>query len=176
MDAMLTFDRSICLENIIMSPGGKAKMPPTLSLLTHDSHPRIIHSSAYVTSIGSLLSTLTTSLSAFPSPSSSSGPVVSTTTRPLRVAVVGCGQSATEVLLDLHARLSEIKIVGSEKGVRHELEMLFRKGSLKPSDDSPFANEIFDPDCQYFLFFLSVRCLCEWILTYGCNCSDEHVV
>lgn len=123
-------------------------MPPTLSLLTHDSHPRIIHSSAYATSITSLLSTLTTSLSAFPSPSSSSAPVVATTTRPLRVAVVGCGQSATEVLLNLHERLNEIKVVGGGQGVRHELDMLFRKGSLKPSDDSPFANEIFDPECK----------------------------
>ena len=27
--------------------------------------------------------------------------------------------------------------------------MILRKGSLKPGDDSPFVNEIFDPDSTY---------------------------
>jgi len=33
--------------------------------------------------------------------------------------------------------------------------MIFRKGSLKPSDDSPFANEIFDPESTDFMFGLA---------------------
>lgn len=32
---------------------------------------------------------------------------------------------------------------------RHQVDMLIRKGSLKPSDDSPFANEIFDPAGEF---------------------------
>ena len=27
--------------------------------------------------------------------------------------------------------------------------MLIRKGALKPSDDSPFANEVFDPEGKF---------------------------
>lgn len=59
--------------------------------------------------------------------------------RPLRIAVVGSGQSAAEVTLNLRERLS---------GTCHEIDMIMRRGSLKPSDDSPFANEIFDPACE----------------------------
>lgn len=83
-----------------------------------------MHSSAYATSIGTILNSLTVS-------------------RPLRVAIIGSGQSAAEVTLDLRSRLSLIPVDG-----RHKIEMLIRKGSLKPSDDSPFANEIFDPACK----------------------------
>ncbi|KAF4621689.1 hypothetical protein D9613_012810 [Agrocybe pediades] len=58
-----------------------------------------------------------------------------------RVAVIGSGQSAAEVTMDLRERLSKIPSDG-----RHIVEMItICKGSLKPSDDSPFANEIFDP-------------------------------
>jgi len=68
---------------------------------------------------------------------------ISNSQRALRVAVIGSGQSAAEVTLDLRARLS-----GMPTETRHHINMLIRKGSLKPSDDSPFANEIFDPSCK----------------------------
>lgn len=61
--------------------------------------------------------------------------------RPLNVAVIGSGQSAAEVTLDLRERLGAM----SEGAFQHSVDMVIRKGSLKPSDDSPFANEIFDP-------------------------------
>jgi L-ornithine N5-oxygenase len=70
--------------------------------------------------------------------------------RSLRVAVIGSGQSAAEVTMDFRDRLGSIPTVGS----RHEVDMIIRKGSLKPSDDSPFANEIFDPSCKCFATFL----------------------
>lgn len=74
------------------------------------------------------------------------------------------------MLLDLHARLSEIKVVGGEGvGVRHELEMLFRKGSLKPSDDSPFANEIFDPECESPIIPFLYSLLCGVRLSGGAD-------
>ena len=44
--------------------------------------------------------------------------------------------------MDLYERLADIAPGTSG---RHQLDLIFRKGSLKPSDDSPFANEIFDP-------------------------------
>lgn len=63
--------------------------------------------------------------------------------RPLAIAVVGSGQSAAEVTMDVRERLSDMS-VGDSPHV-HEVDMIIRRGSLKPSDDSPFANEIFDP-------------------------------
>lgn len=44
--------------------------------------------------------------------------------------------------MNLRSRLSEIPCPSGT----HQVDMLIRKGSLKPSDDSPFANEIFDPE------------------------------
>lgn len=44
--------------------------------------------------------------------------------------------------MDLKDRLASI-LPGS-----HQIDMLIRKGSMKPSDDSPFSNEIFDPTGQ----------------------------
>lgn len=118
-------------ENIIISPGGASKLPPVLSLLT--PHPRLVHSSQYALSVDPILASIRSSLS---------------TPRPLRIAIVGSGQSSSEILLNLHGRLSSVPTGGLGK---HELDLIFRKGSLKPSDDSPFANEIFDPACTYLL-------------------------
>lgn len=55
--------------------------------------------------------------------------------RPRRVAVIGGGQSAAEIFHDLACRFPQV-----------EASLLVRGGSLKPSDDSPFVNEIFNAD------------------------------
>jgi L-ornithine N5-oxygenase len=56
-------------------------------------------------------------------------------TKPYRIAVVGSGQSAAEIFDDLPTRYPNARVT------------LIIKGScLRPSDDSPFVNEIFDPD------------------------------
>jgi L-ornithine N5-oxygenase len=52
-----------------------------------------------------------------------------------RTVVIGGGQSAAEVVEDLAAKYPTMQI-----------DMLLRGRSLKPSDDSPFVNEIFDAD------------------------------
>ncbi len=111
-----------------MSPGGTPKLPPALA--AHWPHPRIYHSASYISSAEAFFSS------------------VASTSDPLRIAVIGAGQSATEVLLDLHSRLNALP---TSNGRKHELDMIFRKGSLKPSDDSPFSNEIFDPACKLWL-------------------------
>ena len=59
--------------------------------------------------------------------------------RATRIAVVGGGQSSAECLMDLYRRLEALPSGG------HQIDMIIHKGSLKPSDDSPFVNEIFDP-------------------------------
>ena len=110
----------------MISPGCSPKLPPALAI--HYPHPRVVHSSGYIPAAEAFFSSL---------PRNS---------EPLRIAVIGAGQSSTEVLLDLHSRLNALYV---SDGRKHQLDMIFRKGSLKPSDDTPFSNEIFDPACKH---------------------------
>ncbi|EER23633.1 PAK- GC kinase Sid1 [Coccidioides posadasii str. Silveira] len=61
-----------------------------------------------------------------------------------RVAVVGGGQSAAEICEDLSSRYPRSKI-----------SLIARGASLRPSDDSPFVNEIFDPESVDTFYSLS---------------------
>lgn len=54
---------------------------------------------------------------------------------PYNVAVVGGGQSAAEIFADLHSRYPNCNT-----------RLLIKAQALKPSDDSPFVNEIFNPE------------------------------
>ncbi|KAJ4406128.1 L-ornithine N(5)-monooxygenase [Didymella pomorum] len=53
---------------------------------------------------------------------------------PYKVAVVGNGQSAAEIFDFLHANYPN-----------SQTRLLIKGGALRPSDDSPFVNEIFNP-------------------------------
>ncbi|WP_068827006.1 lysine N(6)-hydroxylase/L-ornithine N(5)-oxygenase family protein [Pseudomonas sp. BMS12] len=53
---------------------------------------------------------------------------------PRRLAVIGSGQSAAEIFNDLCGRYPNA-----------EVSMVMRSQALRPADDSPFVNEIFDP-------------------------------
>jgi L-ornithine N5-oxygenase len=55
--------------------------------------------------------------------------------KPYHVSVLGSGQSAAEVFHDLHSRFPHART-----------SLIFRDSALRPSDDSPFVNEIFDSD------------------------------
>ncbi|CAG8979854.1 hypothetical protein HYALB_00002627 [Hymenoscyphus albidus] len=52
-----------------------------------------------------------------------------------KFVVLGGGQSAAEIYNDLSERFPE-----------SEVKLVIKGSSLRPSDDSPFVNEIFDPD------------------------------
>lgn len=52
-----------------------------------------------------------------------------------RIAVIGAGQSAAEIFADLALRPEAPK-----------LDLIFRAQAMKPSDDSPFVNEVFAAD------------------------------
>ncbi|MGI4861567.1 MAG: lysine N(6)-hydroxylase/L-ornithine N(5)-oxygenase family protein [Janthinobacterium lividum] len=52
-----------------------------------------------------------------------------------RVAVIGGGQSAAEVFIDLGRRFPNV-----------DATLIMRAPALKPADDSPFVNEIFHPN------------------------------
>ncbi|KAG2353637.1 L-lysine 6-monooxygenase (NADPH-requiring)-domain-containing protein [Suillus spraguei] len=110
-------------KNLIISPGGSPSVPRCIQIIL--PHPRIIHSSEYLSSVEPMLATM------------------KATTRPLQIAVVGAGQSAVEVLLDLNSRLTSI---GKNAGQTHNLHLIIRGGSLNPSDGGPFANQIYNPE------------------------------
>ncbi|ABE35420.1 FAD-NAD(P)-binding family protein [Paraburkholderia xenovorans LB400] len=91
--------------------GGGAQVPEAFAALgTHN----IVHSSQYLTSIDRVV-----------------GPASSARKR---VAVIGAGQSAAEVFVDLTRRYPHV-----------DASLIIRSGALKPADDSPFVNEIFSP-------------------------------
>jgi L-ornithine N5-oxygenase len=113
-------------------------VPSAVSMIS--PHHKIIHSSIYSTSIHSILSSIASSRSA----------TVELSHCPVKVAVIGGGQSAAEVVIDLRSRLQDVlPSLHNEDGnpVRHEIDLIIGGGSLKPSDDSPFSNETFDPTC-----------------------------
>jgi len=51
-----------------------------------------------------------------------------------RIAVIGSGQSAAEIFDDLHSQYPN-----------SQTSLIIKGTALRPSDDSPFVNEIFDP-------------------------------
>ncbi|MCE7914534.1 MAG: ornithine monooxygenase [Nitrosomonas sp. PRO4] len=58
-----------------------------------------------------------------------------------KIAVVGAGQSAAEIFMDLHQRSDTAQV-----------DLIMRARSIKPSDDSPFVNEIFNTDFTDYVF------------------------
>jgi len=68
---------------------------------------------------------------------------VEATTRSVKIAVVGAGQSAVEVLLDLHSRLTTMD---KYAGHLHDLHLIIRGGSLKSNDGGPFSNTVYSPE------------------------------
>lgn len=58
-----------------------------------------------------------------------------------KIAVIGAGQSAAEIFRDLHGRPEE-----------YDIDFVMRANSIKPSDDSPFVNEIFDAEFTDYVF------------------------
>jgi L-ornithine N5-oxygenase len=61
--------------------------------------------------------------------------LLTSTQDPYNIAVVGSGQSAAEIFNDLHNRYPNSRSA-----------LIIKDTALRPSDDSPFVNEIFDPE------------------------------
>lgn len=107
-------------KNIIVAVGGTPKLPsefPELDVL--QKTPSITHSSRYKGWRNEFVKTLD---------------------KP-RIGIIGAGQSAAEIFVDL---------VGHHPD--GEIEIINRERSIHPADDSPFVNEIFDPDftCEVY--------------------------
>jgi L-ornithine N5-oxygenase len=95
-------------RNLVVSIGGSAGIPPEFRPLRDD--PRIFHSSRYLEGMARH-------------------------DRARRVAVIGAGQSAAEIFMDLHGRPGAPQV-----------DLVMRARAIKPSDDSPFVNEIFNAE------------------------------
>jgi L-ornithine N5-monooxygenase len=101
-------------RNLVVSIGGAPNIPECFQPFKSD--PRVFHSSNYLREIAR-----------FPDAR--------------RFAIVGAGQSAAEIFMNLHGR--------SDKP---QVDLVMRARALKPSDDSPFVNEIFNADFTDFMF------------------------
>ncbi|KAJ3401993.1 hypothetical protein HDV05_008818, partial [Chytridiales sp. JEL 0842] len=109
-------------SNVILSIGGQPRLPDWAEpLLT--SHPtRIFHSSQY-------LHRIRTSL---PDPQ-----------LPYRIAIIGAGQSAAEIFVDLSTRYPNAF-----------LTLIFRTDALRPADESSFVNSlVFNPESTDAFYF-----------------------
>lgn len=101
-------------RNLIVSVGGVPSIPECFQSLKGDK--RIFHSNSYLREI-------------------------ERHKEAKKIAVVGAGQSASEIFMDLHNRPDAPQV-----------DLIMRARAIKPSDDSPFVNEIFNTDFTDFVF------------------------
>ncbi|KAK2868093.1 hypothetical protein FQN49_003166 [Arthroderma sp. PD_2] len=96
-------------RHVVVAIGGKPNIPSGFP-----NNSRIIHSSAYCTTLPNILNN---------------------TLKEYHIAVAGSGQSAAEIFHDLQKRYPNAKT-----------SLIMRDSALRPSDDSPFVNELFNPE------------------------------
>ncbi|CAG8863640.1 L-ornithine N(5)-monooxygenase [Pseudomonas fluorescens] len=105
-------------RSVVVGSGGTPKIPDAFSTFRDD--PRVFHHSQYLCSLAKL-------------PCAQG--------KPMRIAVIGSGQSAAEAFIDLNDSYPSVKV-----------DMVLRASALKPADDSPFVNEIFTPEYTDLVF------------------------
>jgi L-ornithine N5-oxygenase len=101
-------------RNLVVSVGGSVHVPECFRPFTGDA--RIFHSHNYLRSINANAEART-------------------------IAIIGAGQSAAEIFMDLHGRPNA-----------PEIDLVVRARAIRPSDDSPFVNEIFNADFVDHMF------------------------
>jgi len=101
-------------RNLVVSVGGTVHVPECFRPFKND--PRIFHSHTYLGSIAA-------------------------NAHAQKIAVIGAGQSAAEVFMDLHGRPNAPQV-----------DLVMRALAIKPSDDSPFVNEIFNVDFVDYMY------------------------
>lgn len=117
-------ERSLLARNVVVGAGATPMVPDAFHGLVRkgagggkeSGGPLVVHSNGYLAAAEDLA-------------------------RAGRVAVVGLGQSAAEIFLDLHARGVDVDIVA-------------RGPAMRPADSSPFANQVFDAGYTNYLYGL----------------------
>lgn len=97
-------------RHLVVGIGGEAHIPDCLRALSQDR--RIFHANSYLREIGRCDGAR-------------------------RIAIVGAGQSAAEIFMDMQGRPGP---------AGRRIDLISRARALRPSDDSPFVNEIFNAD------------------------------
>ncbi|TRX75007.1 lysine N(6)-hydroxylase/L-ornithine N(5)-oxygenase family protein [Pseudomonas mangiferae] len=105
-------------RSVVVSAGGTPRFPQPFAHLRDD--PRVFHHSQYLQRMATQ-------------------PCVDG--KPMRIAIIGGGQSAAEAFIDLNDSFASVQV-----------DMILRGSSLKPADDSPFVNEIFSPSFTDLIF------------------------
>lgn len=101
-------------RNLIISTGGAPRLPMELQAPEMLATGRILHSSEYLTRIDRVLDDVV-----LRSPASD---------RPIRIAVLGGGQSSTEIFLDLRTRIADRAQKGASPLVRRpQVELFLRR-------------------------------------------------
>ncbi|BCG25199.1 L-ornithine N(5)-monooxygenase [Pseudomonas tohonis] len=103
---------------VVVSAGGTARIPQAFRHLKDDA--RVFHHSQYLERIARQ-------------------PCVGG--KPMRIAIIGGGQSAAEAFIDLNDSYPSVQV-----------DMILRGSALKPADDSPFVNEVFSPEFTDLIF------------------------
>ncbi|MBW0508478.1 hypothetical protein O181_048193 [Austropuccinia psidii MF-1] len=75
----------------------------------------------------------------------------------VKIAVIGAGQSAAEALLDTYDRIKSSLTHLNNLVSSPEIDLIIRGGHLRPSDDSAFSNQVFNPETTDFFYSLSNR-------------------
>ncbi|MBW0234974.1 MULTISPECIES: lysine N(6)-hydroxylase/L-ornithine N(5)-oxygenase family protein [Pseudomonas] len=105
-------------RSVVVSAGGTPRIPQAFKALKDDS--RVFHHSHY--------------LERMARQSCVSG-------KPMRIAIIGGGQSAAEAFIDLNDSYPSVQV-----------DLILRGSALKPADDSPFVNEVFSPEFTDLVF------------------------
>ncbi|MFV0889401.1 lysine N(6)-hydroxylase/L-ornithine N(5)-oxygenase family protein [Metapseudomonas otitidis] len=103
---------------VVLSAGGTPRVPQAFRHLKGDA--RVFHHAQYLERIQQ-------------QPCASG--------QPMRIAIVGGGQSAAEAFIDLNDSYPNVQV-----------DVILRGSALKPADDSPFVNEVFSPEFTDLIF------------------------
>ena len=105
-------------RSVVVSAGGTPRIPEAFKALKDDG--RVFHHSQYLARMAQQ-------------------PCVEG--KPMRIAIIGGGQSAAEAFIDLNDSFPSVQV-----------DIILRGSALKPADDSPFVNEVFSPEFTDLVF------------------------
>jgi len=105
-------------RSVVVSPGGTPRIPEAFAGLKNDG--RVFHHSQYLERMAKQ---------------------ACVNGKPMRIAIIGGGQSAAEAFIDLNDSFPSVQV-----------DMILRGSALKPADDSPFVNEVFSPEFTDLMF------------------------
>lgn len=146
-------------RNLCIGTGGGARLPTSLATAAVAATGRAIHTSHFLHRVPRALDAILAARYSSPSSSStSSSSTPPSSPTPIRIGVIGGGQSAAETFLAvqhlLAARLADDARAGRPALPRPTVELVIKKGSLHAAQDASFENEAFDPGMSQAVFAL----------------------